>query len=118
MTTTFSNQEQENLSQLIFNSIDEIGRKMEETPDLALDVLPFMSPSFAKIKQLALIKQSDNVDYYELIQIATNYIPKVVHTYCSFPLEYRNKTIIKNNLTARQILIEDLKILRFGDYSQ
>ena len=112
MTTTFSNQEQENLSQLIFNSIDEIGKKMEETPDLSLDVLPFMNPSFAKIKQLALLKQSDNVDYYELIQIATNYIPKVVHTYCSFPLEYRNKTIIKNNLTARQILIEDLKILR------
>ena len=62
MTTTFSNQEQENLSQLIFNSIDEIGKKMEETPDLSLDVLPFMSPSFAKIKQLALIKQSvDNL---------------------------------------------------------
>ena len=45
MTTTFSNQEQENLSQLIFNSIDEIGKKMEETPDLSLDVLSFIKES-------------------------------------------------------------------------
>lgn len=95
----------------IFSSIDSTGQKMESTIDLKDDVYPFMLSTLAKIKQLALAQQEFQTQY-ELMQIATNYLPRVIDSYCGLPMEYRHKKAIKNDKTARELLIEDLKIFK------
>lgn len=96
----------------IFANIDAIGAKMEGTVDLSSDVVPFMSATLAKIKQLALAKADAYEAQYELFQIATNYLPRTIDAYCALPIEYRNTRVIKFNKNARQLLVEDLKIIK------
>jgi hypothetical protein len=96
----------------IFSNIDSLGGYMESTVDLNKDVAPFMASTLAKIKQLALAKEGNYEDQYELFQIATNYLPRAINGYSALPIEYRNTRVVKSNKTARQLLIEDLKILK------
>jgi hypothetical protein len=95
----------------IFSSIDSVGQKMESTIDLKDDVYPFMLSTLAKIKQLALVPQEFQTQY-ELMQISMNYLPRVFDSYCGLPMEYRHKKAIKNGKTARELLLEDLKIFK------
>lgn len=96
----------------IFSSVDSLGSTLETTVDLNQDVAPFMFATLAKIKQLALARSNNYEANYELFQIATNYLPRTIHAYCSLPMEYRNTRIIKHNKTARQFLITDLEIFK------
>lgn len=111
MTFTMNTLPQEQLAQQINDSIFSLNTLMEKNPDLTSDVLPFMQGTFAKLKQLVGYKLSFEQSY-EILQIATNYLPKALHSYCGLPIEYRNKKPIKANKTARDLLIGDLKILK------
>lgn len=99
------------LKEQIFTAIDSLGKTLENTPDLSQDVMPFLASTLTKVKQLSLACEKIEIQY-ELMQIATNYLPRAIDSYCTLPLEYRNKKIIKNNCTARQLLVEDLKIFK------
>lgn len=103
---------QQEIIHQIFSNIDAIGSSMETNVDLSSDVFPFMQSSLAKIKQLALSQTIKDEPLYELFQISTNYLPRAINAYLSLPFDYRNTKIIKNQKTARQILIEDLKIFK------
>lgn len=109
---TSINEDQQEIIQQIFSSIDSIGQLMESTVDLHSDVFPFMRASLAKIKQLTLATSAKDENIYELFQISTNYLPRALNAYCSLPLEYRNTKKIKSDKTARTLLIEDLKIFK------
>jgi hypothetical protein len=104
--------ENNQMTDQIFTDIDKIGAVLESTVDLSQDVAPFMTATLAKIKQLAIAKQGDYEAQYELFQIATNYLPKTIDSYCGLPIEYRNTRIVKADKTARQLLIESLKIFK------
>jgi hypothetical protein len=104
--------ENSQMTNQIFTDIDKIGALLESTVDLSQDVAPFMTATLAKIKQLAIAKQGDYEAQYELFQIATNYIPRTIDSYCALPIEYRNTRIVKSDKTARQLLIENLKIFK------
>jgi hypothetical protein len=105
------NDTQEQISQQIFSSIDQLSAFMQNIPDLANDVVPFMTGAFAKIKQLSVHQNKFEVSY-ELMQIATNYLPKSIHAYCALPIDYRNSKPIKNSKTARDLLIGDLTLIK------
>lgn len=102
---------QEQITQQINDSVSSLTNLMEKNPDLIQDVLPFMQGTFAKLQQLVGYKLSFEQSY-EVLQIATNYLPKALHSYCGLPIEYRNKKLIKGDKTARDLLIGDLKILK------
>jgi hypothetical protein len=104
--------ENSQMTDQIFTNIDTIGGVLESTVDLSQDVAPFMTATLAKIKQLALAKEGDYEAQYELFQIATNYLPNTINSYCGLPIEYRNTRIVKADKTARQLLIENLKIFK------
>lgn len=104
--------ENSQMTDQIFTDIDKIGVVLESNVDLSQDVAPFMTSTLAKIKQLALAKDGDYEAQYELFQIATNYLPLTINSYCSLPIEYRNTRIVKENKTARQLLIENLKLFK------
>lgn len=99
------------IKQPIFESVSSLTELMQKTPDLQGDVLPFLNGTFAKIKQLTMHNVPFEVSY-ELMQIATNYLPKTVHAYCALPIEYRNKKEIKGTKTARDLLIGDLTLIK------
>ena len=100
------------MTEQIFTNIDALGKIMEDTIDLSSDVAPFMSSTLAKIKQLGMAKDGDYGSQYELFQIATNYLPRTINAYCSLPIEYRNTHIVKSDKTARQLLIDNLKLFK------
>ena len=103
--------ETSSMIQRIFTSIDSVGSTLESNVNLKDDVAPFMLASLAKIKQLSMVKQ-DFETLYQLMQIATNYLPRVVESYCGLPIEYRNTKILKDGKSARSMLVQDLKIFK------
>lgn len=97
----------------INNSLNNLKNLLSETPDLKDDVFPFISSTLSKLEELAQlnIEKDSNINY-EIFQIATNYLPRTIQGYCSFPLEYRNKEIIKVDKTPRDLMIADLIVLK------
>lgn len=93
--------------------LDKLTTQLAANPDLRSDVLPFLLPTIAKLKQIASFiedKKQDNMEaYYEFNSICTNYLPTTIQSFCSLPIEYRNTKVLKNNKTARELLIEDLQ---------
>lgn len=106
------NQLDPNLSKKVCESIQQIIQIMQETPDLVSDVLPFMNGSLLKIQQLSTYDNNQYEVMYNLIQLATNYIPKTIHSYLSLPIDYRNSKAIKGDKTARDLLIIDLSLIK------
>lgn len=104
---------QNNMFEKINSSLSNIKTLLSETPDLKDDVFPFISSTLSKLEELAQlnIEKESNVNY-EIFQIATNYLPRTIQGYCSFPLEYRNKEIIKSDKTPRDLMIADLTVLK------
>lgn len=104
---------QNNMFEKINNSLNNLKNLLSETPDLKDDVFPFISSTLSKLEELAQlnIEKDSNINY-EIFQIATNYLPRTIQGYCSFPLEYRNKEIIKADKTPRDLMIADLTVLK------
>ena len=104
---------QNNMFEKINNSLNNLKNLLSDTPDLKDDVLPFISSTLSKLEELAQLNlEKDSNLNYEIFQIATNYLPRTIQGYCSFPLEYRNKEIIKADKTPRDLMIADLTVLK------
>lgn len=102
---------EKSISDKIVHTIDVLSQNMQTIPDLQNDILPFMEGTFFKIKQMSFA-ESDYETSYELMQIANNYLPRVIYTYCELPIEYRNSKKMQNGQTAREMLVSDLQIIR------
>ncbi len=104
-------------------SLDSLMARIVENPDLNKGILPFLMPTFVKLKQIAdfiegTTPSPDNFQaFYEFKQVCTTDLPNTIEHYCSLPIEMRNTQVLKNKKTARELLIDNLKgiIIKVGE---
>lgn len=82
--------------------------------DLKNETLIFFSPSLAQLEHI-LEKKYINLPVQLRIEVdalVDNHIPKSLNKYMALPLLSRTTDIIKDNKTAREILIEELNLFK------
>lgn len=98
------------MNEYIGNIID-LFRKEE---DLKGETLTFFSPTLVLLTYIDKKIKEENISIENKIQyeqLVEKHIPQIISKYTAIPLTIRTNTVIKDNKTPRELLIEELSII-------